>query len=118
MPQFDDQSAKRISRATRGWERRQRGRPPKRPRWHGRGPDDKMVKTPAGGITARDGTTVYSALCTVCVLEISAEGQRTIHETDYEEVIFNVYPSAVAGSVYVMTSVMTDGTRYVSGEPC
>lgn len=34
MPQFDDKSARRISKAVRGWERRQQGRQSQRGRWH------------------------------------------------------------------------------------
>jgi hypothetical protein len=37
MPQFDEQSARRIARTVRESERRLRGRRPKRARWHGKG---------------------------------------------------------------------------------
>ena len=78
---------------------------------------DIVVKTPAGGITARSGSTIYSAVCTRCI-ESSDGDQKTLSDTDEELVVFNLYPDAVTGSVYVVTSLTACGTRYVSGEPC
>jgi hypothetical protein len=80
---------------------------------------DLIVKTPSAGIDARDGTTVYSATCTVCILANTAtDGERQIIETDSELTVYNVYPDAVTGDVYVPTGLLADGTRYVTGEPC
>ena len=78
---------------------------------------DILVKTPSGGIAARAGTTLFSAVCTRCV-ETSTADEKTILETDEPLVVFNVYPDAVAEEVFVVTSLMATGTRYVSGEPC
>lgn len=78
-----------------------------------------IVKTPEDGIPARDGTTLHSATCIRCVAaETETPGEKLLHETDEELRIYNVYPDKVTGEVYVMTSLMIDGTRYVSGEPC
>ena len=80
---------------------------------------DLFVKTPSGGIAARSGTTVYSATCTVCILaDTATAGQRQIVETDNELTVYNVYPDAVTGEIYVPTGLLEDGTRYVTGEPC
>ena len=79
---------------------------------------DIIVKTPEGGIAARDGTTIYSALCTRCIEVDGPSNTKTLVETDEELRIYNLYPDAVAGEVYVITSSTFHGTRYVSGEPC
>jgi len=80
---------------------------------------DIIVKTPSGGIAARSSTTIYSATCTVCVeAETATAGQKTIHETTEEIVVYNIYPDAVTELVYVPTSLTRKGTRYVTGEPC
>ncbi len=82
-------------------------------------PKDVIVKTPVGGIAARDGTTIYSELCTVCVeTSDGTAGERTIADTDETVEVFNIYPDAVTGEVYVPTSLTIWGTRYVTGEPC
>jgi hypothetical protein len=78
---------------------------------------DILVKTPAGGIAARAGTTIFSAVCTRCV-ETSFADEKTILETDEPLVVFNIYPDAVTEEVFVITSLTASGTRYVSGEPC
>ncbi len=79
---------------------------------------DIIVKTPEAGIDARDGTTISSAVCTRCIEVDGASGTKTLVETDEELRIYNLYSSAVAGEVYVITSMTLHGTRYVSGEPC
>lgn len=79
--------------------------------------DDIVVKTPSGGILARSGATIYSAACKRCI-ETAGGDEKTLMETDEELVVFNLYPDAVTGSVYVITSLTACGTRYVSGEPC
>ena len=76
-----------------------------------------IVKTPAAGIAAREGTDLYSATCTLCAIaETSTAGQRLIHETDTEIVVYNSYLYAIAGSLYVTTG-LTEGGRITEG-PC
>lgn len=108
---------RRFMRVADWWDRTFGHRSPTAgPVEHGR---DLLVKTPAGGIDARDGTTIYSATCTVCIMaETATEGEREIVETDSELIVYNLYPDAVTGSVYVPTGLLADGTRYVTGEPC
>ena len=79
---------------------------------------DIIVKTPEAGIDARDDTTIYSALCTRCIEVDGVSNEKTLVETDEELRIYNLYPDAVTGDVYVITSVTVHGTRYVNGEPC
>ncbi len=79
---------------------------------------DIIVETPPGGIAARDGTTIYSALCTRLIEVDGAANTKTLVETDEPLRIYNLYPDAVVGEVYVITSTTLHGTRYVSGEPC
>jgi len=79
--------------------------------------EDIIVKTPAGGIAARSGTTIYSELCSRCI-ESSDGEEKTLIETDEQIRVFNLYPDTVTGSTYVITSLTICGTRYVSGEPC
>jgi len=79
---------------------------------------DIIVKTPAGGIAARSGTTISSAACTRCIEVDAASDKKTLVDTDESLQIYNLYPDAVAGDVYVITSLTLCGTRYVSGEPC
>ena len=78
---------------------------------------DIVVKTPPDGIPARCDTTIYSAICTRCI-EVGHADEKTIVETDAPLGVFNLYPDAVAGEIYVITSLTAYGTRYVSGEPC
>ena len=73
-----------------------------------------IVKTPEDGIPARDGTTIYSAICKKCV-PIGAADEKEITETDQELNVFNPYLCAIAEGIYVITSLLGDGTRYVSG---
>lgn len=75
---------------------------------------DIVVKTPGAGIDARNGTTIYSALCTRCIEVDGASNTKTLVETDEELRIYNLYPVAVAGEVYVITSMTLHGTRYVA----
>jgi hypothetical protein len=79
---------------------------------------DIIVKTPAAGIAARSGTTISSALCTRCIETDGTSNTKTLVDTDEELRVYNLYPDAVSGSVYVITSQTLHGTRYVSGEPC
>lgn len=74
---------------------------------------DIIVKTPEAGIDARDGTTISSAVCTRCIEVDGTSNTKTLVETDEELRIYNLYPSAVAGEVYVITSITLHGTRYI-----
>lgn len=82
-------------------------------------PKDVLVKTPVGGIAARNGTTIYSSSCTR-IVETSdgTAGERELVETTETLEVFNIYPDAVTGEVIVPTSLTIWGTRYVTGEPC
>ncbi len=73
-----------------------------------------IVKTPAGGIDARVGTTLSSATCIKCVAaETAIPGEKTLHETDEELVVYNTETADVAGDSYVTTTLSPNGTRYV-----
>jgi len=69
-----------------------------------------LVKTPSGGIAARDGTTIYSATCTRCV-ESSGAGEKTILETDEPMLVYNLDTTAVSGGIYINTGLTMAGTR-------
>ncbi len=71
-----------------------------------------LVKTHSDGIDARDGTTIYSAMCTRCV-ETSTAEEKEILETDEEIEVFNLETAAVAGDIYVQTGLTMSGTRCV-----
>lgn len=71
-----------------------------------------IVKTPAGGIDGRDGTTIFSATCTRCV-ETSIAGEKTILETDEEIPVYNLNTTAVAGGIYVKVGITLGGTLCV-----
>jgi hypothetical protein len=79
---------------------------------------DIIVVTPGGGIDARAGETLSSAICKICIEIDSSSNEKTIVETDQEIRIYNFYPAAVSGGNYAMTSITAYGTRYVSGEEC
>ncbi len=79
---------------------------------------DIIVLTPPGGIAARDGLTIYSALCTRLIEIDGTSNTKTLVQTDEELRIYNIFPDAVTGEVYAITSLTFHGTRYVSGEPC
>jgi len=75
---------------------------------------DILVLTPEDGIDARNGTTIYSETCTVCVIaETATPGQRLIHETASELVVYNIHPYAIPGEIYVDTGLTIKGTRYI-----
>jgi len=69
-----------------------------------------LVKTHVDGIPARDGTTIYSAICTRCV-ETSTAEEKTILETDEELEVFNLETASVGGGIYVQTGLTLHGTR-------
>ena len=73
-----------------------------------------IVKTPEDGIDARSGTTISSAPCIKCVAaETATPGERTVHETDEELVVYNVEEQDVPGEIFVKTTLSPNGTRYV-----
>ncbi len=72
-----------------------------------------IVKTPPGGIDARDGTTISSAVCTRLIEIDAASSTKTLVETDEELRVYNLEPAAVAGDTYVTTGITLHGTRYV-----
>lgn len=79
-----------------------------------------IVKTPSGGIDARVGTTLSSATCTRCVeAETVTPGEKTLHDTGEELLVYNVDLADIAGDSYVRTDLSPNGTRYagfVEGE--
>lgn len=73
-----------------------------------------IVKTPEDGIDARSGTTISSATCIKCVaVETATPGERTVHETDEELVVYNAEEHDVPGEIFVKTTLSPNGTRYV-----
>jgi hypothetical protein len=87
-------------------------------------PDDYIVMTPAAGIAARSGTTIYSAMCNVYRDKASATaGQRTLEAIveggiPWQILVYNLSNAAVLGSRYVVTARTKTGTRYVVVESC
>ena len=79
---------------------------------------DIIVLTPPGGIAARDGAIIYSAICKRLIEVDGTSNTKTLVLTDEDLRIYNRYLFSVAGEVYVLTSLTFHGTRYVSGEPC
>jgi len=71
-----------------------------------------IVKTPEGGIPARDGTTLYSAVCTRCI-ESSIADEKELLETDEELIVFNLDAADVPGASYMKSCLTSTGTRYV-----
>lgn len=72
--------------------------------------DKILVKTPEGGIPARVGTTISSAICTKLV-ETSTAEEKTLLETDEELEVFNLDTGDVPGEVYAQTGLTAHGTR-------
>lgn len=83
-------------------------------------PDDVVVLTPAGGIPARSGLTIYSELCDAYSCTDSATaGQATLALIpDYQLRVYNLWLEAVPGSARVVTSRLKSGHRYVSLASC
>ena len=71
-----------------------------------------LVKTPEGGIQARDGETIYWEWCKRCI-QRNAGSEKEIVETDEQLIVFNTLEQAVAGDVYVMTGLTECGVRHV-----
>ena len=81
-----------------------------------------IVKTPVDGIAAAvrvdEDTTIFSATCIKCVAaETSTPGERTLHETDEELVVYNAEEQDVPGEIFVKTTLSPNGTRYVDTSP-
>ena len=60
------------------------------------GQSNLVAKSPSGGIAARSGTTISSAVCTIWTRSGS-----TLSATSQTATVYNLSSSAVAGSVYV-----------------
>ena len=80
-----------------------------------------MVKTPEGGITARDCLVLGGPSC--CVVYEEEQGTLTPvycddSATEWEIAVSNVANAAVTGSAYVLTDVLYNGTRVVTVESC
>jgi hypothetical protein len=71
-----------------------------------------LVKTPAGGIAARDGGTLSSATCTRCI-ESSEAGTKTLLDTDESITVYNPYEEKIPGGIYALTGLTESGTRCV-----
>ena len=72
-----------------------------------------IVKTPAAGIPARNGTTIISKTCIKCVAaETATPGLKTIHETGEELSVSNLDTAAVSGDAFIKTALSPNGTRY------
>ena len=85
--------------------------------------EDIVVKTPEGGIDARDGTTVSSALCLLYKEVNGSSNTKTltpieVNSTHQTIRVWNFSNEAVAGDSYVVTSRTKSGTRYVVVESC
>ncbi len=88
-----------------------RRRPPESQVRLGRG-DKILVKTPPGGIPARVGTTIFSAICTRLV-ETSTAEEKTLLETDEPIEVFNLDTDDVSEEINVQTGLTVHGTRCV-----
>jgi hypothetical protein len=85
--------------------------------------DDIVVKTPEGGIDARDGTTVYSAMCLLYREVDGSSNTKTLEPIEIDSThqtirVWNFSNGAVAGDAFVATSRTKSGTRYVVVESC
>jgi len=89
MPQFDGQSAKRISNAVRGWERRLKGRQQTRARWHGK--QNQRIFT---CVLTADLNSGSSATATLLIGETKATSSDTITVYDLPTFITSGYKIA------------------------
>ena len=85
--------------------------------------EDIVVKTPEGGIPARDGTTVSSALCLLYKEVDGASNTKTLTPIEIDSThqtirVWNFSNEAVAEEAYVVTARTKSGTRYVVVESC
>lgn len=84
----------------------------------------RTVMTPSGGITARSGTTLNSAMCNAYRDRRGSAGTGTLEAllnaagNPYQIRVFNTSNGAVGGSRYVTSSRMLSGMRYVVVESC
>lgn len=85
---------------------------------------DLIVKTPTGGIPARSGTTIYSAMCDLYIeIESGTAGQMTLTALAPGGVaqqvrVFNLSNADVGELRFVAVSLTQRGTRYVVLESC
>jgi len=86
-------------------------RSPAHPQALSTGGQHVLVKTPAGGIEARDDDTIYWEKCTRCIERYTAD-EKEIVETDEEVIVFNLLDQSIPGSEYVTTALTECGTRY------
>lgn len=73
---------------------------------------------PAGGIPARNDTTVTGVECNLYKETKVSDTEKTLVATGYAEYVFNPSTEAVGPSQYVLTSLSRHGTRYVVVESC
>ena len=77
-----------------------------------------IVKTPGGGIPAREDTDISSATCTRCVeAESGTPGEKVLHDTEEELLVYNLNTTAVPGNSFVNTALSPKGTRFYAQEP-
>lgn len=89
-------------------------------------PDDVIVMTPAGGIAARSGTTIYGELCDTYRItdadptddEITLESIVDGNDNPIQVKVFNLSNGDVGADRYVVTSRLKSGHRYVVVESC
>lgn len=85
---------------------------------------DLIVKTPADGIPARSGTTIYSAMCDLYIeIESGTAGQMTLAAlapggAAQQVRVYNLSNAAVGELRFVTVSLTQRGTRYVVLESC
>jgi hypothetical protein len=63
----------------------------------GGGPGQLLARSPSGGIAARSGTTISSAVCTVW-----ERSGSTISATSRTITVYNLSTSAVGGTAYII----------------
>lgn len=78
------------------------------------GMDGFLMKTAAGGIPARSGTTAGKAACTLCM--IANDG--TIAETNTSVDVYNPFGSDVSGTAYITVKVINGAQLVVDAEDC
>ena len=69
-----------------------------------------IVKTPEDGIPARDGDTIYFAMCKRCI-QRNAPGGKEIVPTDEKLIVHNILEALILGDIYVATALTECGTK-------
>ena len=87
--------------------------------------DGLMVKTPSGGIAARDCYDLSSACCKVYHADPAGDGTATLDpvycddsNTHWQIRVYNIANAAVSGDALVLTDVLKNGLRVVTVESC